>query len=292
MGRKTLPRETRICACGCTETFVCKINSPQRYIFGHQNRGKLRIPRETRTCANPKCDNEFIARINEKKKYCSYKCERMCRKRRVQHVVRECACGCKKTFECFPSSGQKYIRGHGRKIGLRKHTKEAKCKMKKRRKPRETRICACGCKETFEVICTSKKRYIIGHHAKVSNPNYKYIPLPPVLKKVLYKVLNITNEKAFEDLLKDKIIDVLDCFFILGVLHQYPKSQLEKMVGVRRGKAGERIIRVNRVIGSNIPHKDMLNQKGNLVNPLPLDMPARHDGEWKDWFAELLKIKF
>lgn len=39
-GRKRIPFETRICACGeCGETFECKVNSDQRFIWGHNNGG-------------------------------------------------------------------------------------------------------------------------------------------------------------------------------------------------------------------------------------------------------------
>ena len=36
--KKRIPTETRICACGeCGETFECKVNSDQRFIWGHNN---------------------------------------------------------------------------------------------------------------------------------------------------------------------------------------------------------------------------------------------------------------
>jgi len=36
-----VPLEIRICECGCEGTFECKINSKQRFIYGHSNRGKF-----------------------------------------------------------------------------------------------------------------------------------------------------------------------------------------------------------------------------------------------------------
>jgi hypothetical protein len=35
-----LPRETRICGCGCEGTFECKVDSKKRFIRGHNNRGE------------------------------------------------------------------------------------------------------------------------------------------------------------------------------------------------------------------------------------------------------------
>jgi hypothetical protein len=82
IGKNKKPRETRVCECGCGETFECKINSKQRFIYGHSSRGENnpaygkpahnRIPRETRICE----------------------------------------CGCKRTFECQINSKQRFIRGH------------------------------------------------------------------------------------------------------------------------------------------------------------------------------------
>lgn len=36
-----VPVETRICKCGCEEAFECKINSKQRFIYAHHNRGSF-----------------------------------------------------------------------------------------------------------------------------------------------------------------------------------------------------------------------------------------------------------
>lgn len=38
-GQQVVPREFRICACGCNETFVSKVTSKQQFIYGHQNFG-------------------------------------------------------------------------------------------------------------------------------------------------------------------------------------------------------------------------------------------------------------
>jgi hypothetical protein len=38
-GQQVVPRESRTCICGCSEIFVCKITSKQKFIYGHQGKG-------------------------------------------------------------------------------------------------------------------------------------------------------------------------------------------------------------------------------------------------------------
>ncbi|MFA5037902.1 MAG: DUF559 domain-containing protein [Candidatus Izemoplasmatales bacterium] len=35
-----IERESRVCKCGCNETFICRINSKQKFLFGHINNGR------------------------------------------------------------------------------------------------------------------------------------------------------------------------------------------------------------------------------------------------------------
>jgi len=106
---------------------------------------------------------------------------------------RFCACGCGGRIKVKPwhrwDGIPNYIRGHARRG--KHHTREAKEKLRKANEgkkmseesnqknreahsgpnnsnwiPRETRICACGCKGTFECKITSKQRYISGHNSK------------------------------------------------------------------------------------------------------------------------------
>lgn len=65
--KKVVPRETRVCACGCKGTFECSINSKQKYIQGH---GRKKLPRETRICAAPGCSVTFEVIITSKRSYC------------------------------------------------------------------------------------------------------------------------------------------------------------------------------------------------------------------------------
>jgi len=40
LGKNKKPREIRICDCGCNGTFECKVDSKQRFIWGHNGRGE------------------------------------------------------------------------------------------------------------------------------------------------------------------------------------------------------------------------------------------------------------
>lgn len=37
----------------------------------------------------------------------------------------------------------------------------------------ETRVCKCGCKETFDCESINKKKFVLGHHTRVDNPMWK-----------------------------------------------------------------------------------------------------------------------
>lgn len=67
---KWIQRETRTCACGCGQTFECKINDKQKFISGHNN-AKYKI--KILTCLY--CRKQFRYRgKNERRAYCSIKC--------------------------------------------------------------------------------------------------------------------------------------------------------------------------------------------------------------------------
>jgi hypothetical protein len=84
MGRKKLPREIRICLCGCNRTFECEIDSKKKFY-------------------NLECWYKY------KIKYYTTPCW-------IEKETRICACGCGKTFVCRKTSKQKYIGTHGRKL--------------------------------------------------------------------------------------------------------------------------------------------------------------------------------
>jgi len=112
-----VPREIRICACGCEETFECKSNSKKRYINGHSRRAL----RETRICECG-CGGTFECKVNSKQKYLqghSNRGKHTNYPNRIPREIRNCICGCGGTFECKITSNQKYIYGHywrGKKI--------------------------------------------------------------------------------------------------------------------------------------------------------------------------------
>lgn len=63
----TLPRESRLCLCGCGKSFICKTNSKQKYIHGH-NGVNNKVAREIRPCICG-CGQTFECRVNSKQKY-------------------------------------------------------------------------------------------------------------------------------------------------------------------------------------------------------------------------------
>ena len=77
--REENPRimETRVCECGCNETFECEVSSTKRYIlYHHTTKGKPYVTR----------DKALETRV--------------------------CECGCNETFECEVSSTKRYILYH------------------------------------------------------------------------------------------------------------------------------------------------------------------------------------
>ena len=58
-GKLRIPRETRICKCGCEETFVCKENSDQRFIHGHAVRVQSRETKDKRSRSRLKRKEEL-----------------------------------------------------------------------------------------------------------------------------------------------------------------------------------------------------------------------------------------
>lgn len=67
-----IPREIRICACGCKETFECRVNSIQRYLQGHTG-GRKKFSREMRICFCG-CGEAFECRVDSNRTYYSYRC--------------------------------------------------------------------------------------------------------------------------------------------------------------------------------------------------------------------------
>ena len=158
---RTKPLETRICACGCGESFQVK-SWDEKQTLNREHSDKARH------------------KLRE---------------------IRICLCGCNTTFEVIITSSKRYILRHINKIRKytldnphpmqsKKHTKEALERMStshkdskhseetkklmsdKRKKfilenglilPREIRICACGCNKIFEIRKTLPNKYLPGH---------------------------------------------------------------------------------------------------------------------------------
>jgi len=162
-GKIKIPREIRMCAKEwCNKTFKCKTNSKQKYCPTSCHK----MPREIRVCICG-CGEKFECKITNKQKYIKQshywktvigvphenkRGENNCKW--IEREIRICACGCDKTFKCRITDKQKYIN--------RNHVRESLTGVKKIE--RETRICACGCNEIFECKVNSKQKYINPKH--------------------------------------------------------------------------------------------------------------------------------
>jgi len=111
---RRLPKEIRVCICGCNQTFECKIKSKQIYITGH-NRRIYPFPKSILCkcgCGQlTKPGNKSINGHNNRRKNYLDKTKMI-----------ECLCGCDK----LTNPGNKYIWGH-----YNNHSEEIKKKISK-----------------------------------------------------------------------------------------------------------------------------------------------------------------
>lgn len=162
--------ETRICDCPDHEEFACIKSSKQKYIGGHNRKGKISWNKGKKgvmpTPWNKNLTKETDKRVREYAEKIkganssSYKPE--------LHVMetRVCKCGCGGTFECEKRSKQKCINRHQQK-GVSNLNYKSEFHIL------ETRYCACGCGKTFECPTVSKKRFVSGHQPEgKDSPNY------------------------------------------------------------------------------------------------------------------------
>lgn len=90
--------EYRQCICGCKNIFICEETSSQKYIYGHNNRGKSLLKGYKR-------DESFKNKI--RKFNLSDK-----NPRRISREIRYCECGCGESFIVKINSKKKYVSGH------------------------------------------------------------------------------------------------------------------------------------------------------------------------------------
>lgn len=226
-----------------------------------------KYPIERRKCLRPECGNFFFVRSCSKQKYCCKECADVCKKGRS-------------------------LKGHPAwNKGLTKETDwrlerisgiNSPCWV-----PREVRFCDCGCKETFICKVTSRKRFVVGHASRVENGNYKNIPLPEPLRRVLLQIFEKEYRIKIERLLSHRAVALLDVFFILGLLYGYRKVDICRMIGVGDWFVVHRIKQFNRKMGTNFS-SHVTVKKGNLNNPLS----AENREDWADWFVSYLKGVF
>lgn len=130
-GKQYVPREIRVCQCGCNQTFECKVNSDQKYIWGHNSRGRV-------------CSELYKKRVGESnkisvKKYYEGHVSFLKGRIKVPRETRYCQCRCGETFECKVNSKQRFIKGHGSK-GLTKEISEVIRLREEKRKETMLRI--------------------------------------------------------------------------------------------------------------------------------------------------------
>ena len=159
-----IPREDRLCSCGCGKFFRCRVDSKQRYISGHNMCKKAPyIKLQSQLCL---CGCGQMASPGKRYLLSHYFKLNPPMKGRTgnknpKYILREwrvCKCGaCEEIFECQKISDQKYLPGHYGKV----------VQLGKRRIPREIRLCACGCGQSFECKENDPQRYIIYHAVKM-----------------------------------------------------------------------------------------------------------------------------
>jgi group I intron endonuclease len=107
---------------------------------------------------------------NKGKKLDSIKDANLIEKFRVRELGNKRSLGHKHTEEAKEKDRQAHL---GKKLSSETISKIVLANTK----PREIRICACGCKGTFEVIVTSTKKYIYRHYINGSSGFSQKIPL-------------------------------------------------------------------------------------------------------------------
>lgn len=100
--------------------------------------------------------------------------------KRKPRELRFCKCGCGETFTVLVSSPKKYaptcktIRNPSvslREDVIKRISDSKKGKLNPNWKPKQVRICACGCGESFSCIPSSKRRFISVSHSKRGDNN-------------------------------------------------------------------------------------------------------------------------
>ena len=105
--KNVLKTVSRTCACGCLSIFTCKENSSQKYVYGHNNKGKSLLKGYKRS-------QEFkdkIRNFNKSEK----------NPRRIAREIRFCQCGCGESFEVKVNHTKRFISGHNDNTFFRKN---------------------------------------------------------------------------------------------------------------------------------------------------------------------------
>ena len=148
---RTVPLETRICLCGCNETFQVKLWDKKQFLNrDHSDKGRHKL-REIRICICG-CAESFEVIVTSPK-------------RLIYHHM--------PSGRPSPRKGQKATKETIEKLRIshlgKKQTQETIDKRMKNMRgkiivPREVRICKCGCNGTFSIRKTLPYKYLPGHY--------------------------------------------------------------------------------------------------------------------------------
>lgn len=109
---KYIPRETRYCACGCGQSFECRINSKRKYILGHNSCKSAPWGKKVSQLCACGCGGK----TNPGRRYINKHAIRVFNVNPwIPYETRICICGCNKSYKCKINSKQRYIRGHNTK---------------------------------------------------------------------------------------------------------------------------------------------------------------------------------
>jgi hypothetical protein len=107
-----IPREDRLCQCGCGNSFKCKINSKQRFISGHNRRGE-HWSQEVKDKISDGHKGKKLSQESIKNRSKTIKARGSFTKENhpgwIPREERSCECGCGTTFICRQNSKRRFM---------------------------------------------------------------------------------------------------------------------------------------------------------------------------------------
>ncbi len=167
-GMSRFKRRSRLCECGCEEY----TRSGNKYIFGHQRRGKIphnkgKANKITILCAHCKKTKEISFWLKKKYNFCNSKCSSKWRSKNKTgensptykgKITILCA-WCKKTKEIFPSQNQEYNHNFCNRKCMGKWYSKNKTKENHPCWTEKTIIFCAQCDKSKKIIPSLKREY-------------------------------------------------------------------------------------------------------------------------------------